>query len=79
VLRVSHTVNPREMIRDRGVFVLERRIRELCAQAVASQDADALRPIKEELRDALHTHNEDLKRAVAEYPFLLDDLTKPAA
>jgi hypothetical protein len=46
--------------------MLERR-RELCAQAVKTQDADALRPIMEELRGALREHNEDLKRAVAEY------------
>jgi hypothetical protein len=58
---------------------LETRIRELCAQALATQDADALRPIMDELRGALHEHNQELKRAVAEYPFLLDDLTKPAA
>jgi hypothetical protein len=68
------------MIRDIGVCVtLETRISELCAQAVAIQDTDALRPIMEELRNALHEHNEDLKRAIGEYPFLLDDLTKPAA
>jgi len=58
---------------------LERRIRELCAQALATQDADALRPLMDELRGALHVHNQELKRAVAEYPFLLDDLTKLAA
>jgi hypothetical protein len=67
------------MIPYRGVFVLERRIRELCAQAVKPQDADTLRCIMRELRDALHEHNEDLKRALAEYPFLLDDLNRPAA
>lgn len=59
--------------------MLERRIRELCAQAVKTQDAETLRCIMRELRDALHEHNEDLKRIVAEYPFLLDDLSRPAA
>jgi hypothetical protein len=33
----------------------------------------------DELRDALREHNEDLKRILAEYPFLLDDIVKPAA
>ncbi len=59
--------------------MLERRIRELCALAVTTQDAATLRCIMQELRDALHEHNEDLKRIVAEYPFLLDDLSRPAA
>jgi hypothetical protein len=80
VLRVFHTFQPCEMIPRIGAcFMLERRIRELCAQAVTTQDADTLRCIMEELRDALHEHNEELKRALAEYPFLLDDLSKPAA
>jgi hypothetical protein len=58
---------------------LDRRIRELCAQAVATTDADALQPILAELRAALREHNEDLQRIIAEYPFLIDDLVKPAA
>ncbi|MGB6676694.1 MAG: hypothetical protein WBE44_08395 [Terriglobales bacterium] len=58
---------------------LDRRIRDLCSQAVAAKDADALRPIMDELRDALREHNEDLQRILAEYPFLLDDIVKPAA
>jgi hypothetical protein len=58
---------------------LNRRIRDLCSRAVAAKDADALRPIMDELRDALREHNEDLKRILAEYPFLLDDIVKPAA
>jgi hypothetical protein len=58
---------------------LSRRIRDLCTQAVAAKDADALRPIMDELRDALREHNEDLQRILAEYPFLLDDIVKPAA
>ena len=58
---------------------LDGRIRELCSQAVAAKDADALRPIMAELRDALREHNEDLQRTLAEYRFLLDDIVKPAA
>ena len=58
---------------------LGRRIRDLCSQAVAAKDAEALRPIMDELRDALREHNEDLQRILAEYPFLLDDIVKPAA
>jgi hypothetical protein len=58
---------------------LDRRIRELCAQAVAAKDPDAVRAIMAELRDALREQNEDLQRILAEYPFLLDDIGKPAA
>jgi hypothetical protein len=58
--------------------MLERRIRELCAQAVATKSGEELRPIMSELRDALHEHSEDLKRILAEYPFLVSDLTKSA-
>jgi hypothetical protein len=42
--------------------MLERRICELGAQGVKTQDPDAVRPIMEELRDALREHNEELKR-----------------
>ena len=58
---------------------LDRRIRELCSQAVAAKDPDAVRAIMAELRDALREQNEDLQRILAEYPFLLDDIRKPAA
>jgi hypothetical protein len=47
--------------------ILERRIRELCAQAVATRDTDRLQPILWELRDALHDHAERFKSMVAEY------------
>jgi hypothetical protein len=60
------------------VVTLDRRIRELCAQAVASQNLDEVRPILSELRNALHEHNDELKLIIAEYPFLLADLAKPA-
>jgi hypothetical protein len=48
---------------------LERRIRELCAQAVAARDTDDVQPILAELREALRKHVEQLKGMVAEYPF----------
>ena len=68
------------MIHDMGhVVTLERRIRELCAQAVAVEDPEALRPIMNELKNSLHEQNQELKLMVGEYPFLLDDLGKPAA
>jgi len=68
------------MIGDTGICVtLEKRIRELCALAVAAQDGDTLRAIMKELRDALREHNENLQRTLPEYPFLLDDISKPAA
>lgn len=58
---------------------LERRIRELCAQAIAARDADELRPILSELNDMLRGHAERLKSLVAEYPFLAVKIDKPAA
>lgn len=58
---------------------LERRIRELCAQAVATPNTDELQPILWELRNALHDHAERLKRMVAEYPFSPAEINKPAA
>ena len=61
------------------MVTLDRRIRELCAEAVATRDADKLWPIMCELKDALRQHNDDLKLIIAEYPFLLADLVKPAA
>ena len=51
---------------------LERRIRELCAQAVATKDAAQLQTILTELRDALRQHTEQLKDLVGEYPFAPD-------
>jgi hypothetical protein len=67
------------MIRDMGrVVTLDRRIRQLCDQAVATQEPDALRSIMSELKNLLREQNEELKLMLAEYPFLLDDLNKPA-
>ena len=61
------------------MVTLDRRIRELCAEAVATRDPNKLWPIMCELKDALRQHNDDLKLIIAEYPFLLADLVKPAA
>jgi len=55
---------------------LERRIRELCAQAVAARDTDDVQPILAELREALRKHVEQLKGMVAEYPFSPVDIDK---
>jgi len=58
---------------------LERRISELCTQAVAARDVDELRPILSELNQVLRGHAERLKSLVAEYPFLAVKIDKPAA
>ncbi len=55
---------------------LERRIRELCAQAVAARETDDVQPILSELREALREHVEQIKGLVAEYPFLPVDVDK---
>ena len=70
----------RVIIHDMGrVVTLDRRIRQLCDQAVAAKEPDVLQRVMKELRKALREHNEELELMVAEYPFLLDDLGKPAA
>lgn len=46
---------------------LQRRIRELCAQAIAARDPEELQPILCELREALRQHVERLQNMVAEY------------
>jgi hypothetical protein len=80
VIRVWETSRPSVIIHDMGrVVTLERRIQELCIEAVAAKDADVLRSIMKERKSSLHEHNEELKLMVGEYPFLLDDLGKPAA
>ena len=48
---------------------LERRIRELCAQAVAARDTDEFQPVLRELQDALRQQVGRIKSMVAEYPF----------
>jgi hypothetical protein len=68
------------MIRDMGrVVAQEIRIRQLCAQVVASKKPRASRPIFSKLKKLLHEHNKDLKRTITEYPIFLDDLGKRAA
>ena len=57
-------------------MTLERRIRELCAQAVAARDSEEAEPILSELREALRQHVLQLKNMVAEYPFLPVDVDK---
>lgn len=57
-------------------ITLERRIRELCAEAVAARDTDEVHPILSELREALRQHAEHLKSMVAEYPFSPVDVDK---
>ena len=58
---------------------LQRRVRELCAQAVTAGNECELQPILSELRDALREHSARLRAMIAEYPFLPDDIKKPAA
>jgi hypothetical protein len=58
---------------------LERRIRELCAQAVAARDVQELQPILSELNDSLREHAQRLKGMFDEYPFSPRNLNKPAA
>jgi hypothetical protein len=68
------------MINDMGrVVTLETRIRQLSTQAVSAKEPETVRMIMKELKKLLREQNEELKRMVAEYPFLLDDLSKPAA
>jgi glutathione S-transferase len=57
---------------------LERRIRELCAQAVAAKDDGELQAAVSELRDALREHSGRLERLLSQYPFLRSDTAKPA-
>jgi hypothetical protein len=61
------------------VVTLETRIRQLSTQAVAAKEPEAVRAIMKELKKLLREQNEELKLMVAEYPFLLDDLSKPTA
>ena len=55
----------------------EDRIRELCSQAVAADDAQELNRILGELRLALHEHTEWLRAMLSLYPILPVDLVKP--
>jgi len=80
VVRVWENLRAPVMLNDMGrIVTLERRIQELCHAALAADDAAALQPIMDELKSSLREHHEELQLMVAEYPFLLDDLGKPAA
>jgi hypothetical protein len=52
--------------------LLEERIRELCAKAVAAQDSDQLNPILSELRVALHEQDMLAKVLIAERTRMLN-------
>ena len=58
---------------------LQRRIRELCAQAVAAQDPEQVQSILCELRQALRQHVEQLQTMVIEYPFSPADVDNVAS
>jgi hypothetical protein len=51
-----------------SVMTLQRRIVELCTQAVAEPDWAEVENILTELRIALHEHSQRLKGTLAEYP-----------
>ena len=57
---------------------LQRRIRELCAQAIAAQDSEECQPILSELRQLLRQHMDQLQSMVIEYPFSPTDIAKLA-
>jgi hypothetical protein len=58
---------------------LQRRIRELCAQAVAAQDPGQVQSLLSELRQALRQHVEQLQSMVIEYPFSAADVDNVAS
>ena len=58
---------------------LQRRIRELCAQAVNAQDPEQVQSILSELRQALRQHFEQLQTMVIGYPFSPADIEKVAS
>ena len=58
---------------------LARRIRELCAQAIAARDSEEFRPVLSELRQALRQHVEQLQTMVIEYPFSAADVDNVAS
>ena len=57
---------------------LQRRIRELCAQAIAARDSEKCQPILSELQQLLRQHMEQLQSMVTEYPFSPVDIAKAA-
>jgi hypothetical protein len=58
---------------------LPRRIRELCAQAIAAPDSEEFQPVLSELRQALRQHVEQIQNMVIEYPFSLADVDNVAS
>ena len=55
---------------------LQRRIRELCAQAIAARDSEEFQPILSELQQLLRQHVARLQSMVVEYPFSPADIEK---
>ena len=51
---------------------VEDKIRELCAQVLATEDEDELRPMLVELQNALRQHIQHLRGRFANYPFLVE-------
>jgi len=51
---------------------VEDKIRELCAQVLATEDEDELRPMLVELQNALRQHIQHLRSRFANYPFLVE-------
>ena len=58
---------------------LPRRIRELCAQAIAAPDSEEFQPVLSELRQALRQHVEQIQNMVIEYPFSPADVDNVAS
>ena len=50
----------------------EDRIRELCAQLLATKDSPANESLLAELREAVHLHIQNLRARVAEYPAMIE-------
>lgn len=57
---------------------LQRRIRELCAQAIAVRDSEECQPILAELQQLLRQHMQQLQSMVIEYPFSPTDVSQDA-
>ncbi len=57
---------------------MERRIKELCRELMASQDPDRIEEIGNELRYAIHQHVENLRLEVTALPALDTALLKAA-
>jgi hypothetical protein len=53
---------------------LDDKIKELCAKVVSTAPSPELEEVFRQLRDALHEHNEQLRRMLATYPAIPPDL-----